>query len=148
MTKATEEDITEMTRTCARFENLGDMKDVDEVIANVIGFQRALSAASHSALLVSLEAFLLALLNEVQTKSLSGRGVRFWRARAMDFQPYRVAILEGIRSRDSEAARGAMDRYFDAQRKRFEQDENLRALNLSHPGLINVVAEMVRQFRT
>ena len=146
--KATKEDIAEMATTFARFEQLSQTGEVDEVIANIIGFQRALSVASHSALLVSLEAFLLALLNEVQVESLSGRGARFWRARAMDFQPYRFDILEGVRSRDPEAARAAMDRYFDAQRTRFELDENLRAVNLSHPGLINVIAEMVRQFRT
>lgn len=148
VTKATDEDIAEMQRISDRFDQVSDMKEVDEVIANVIGFQRALSAAAHNALLQSLEAFLLALLNEVQFKSLSGRGVRFWRARAMDFQPYRVAILEGIRARDSGIARAAMDQYFDAQRARFEQDDILRAINLSHPGFIDVVGDMVRQFRT
>ncbi len=146
--RATKEDIAEMVRICARFEQLGETAGVDDIISDIIGFQRALSAASHSALLMSLEAFLLALLNEVQVKSLSGRGARFWRARAMDFQRYRIDILEGVRSRDSDAARAAMDRYFDAQRKRFEKDKNLSAVNLSNPGLINVVADMVRQFRT
>jgi GntR family transcriptional repressor for pyruvate dehydrogenase complex len=146
--RASKDDIAELARICARFEQLDGVNEVGEVISIVIGFQRALSAASHSALLVSLETFLLALLNEVQVQSLSEHGARFWRARAMDFQPYRVGILEGLRSRDSEAARAAMDRYFDAQRKRFEQDKNLRALNLSNPDLINVIADMVRQIRT
>jgi len=148
VTKATDADIAEMQRISDRFDQVNEMKEVDEVIANVIGFQRALSAAAHNALLQSLETFLLALLNEVQLKSLSGRGMRFWRQRAMDFQPYRVAILDGIRARDPAAARGAMDRYFDAQRERFEQDDILRALNLSNPRMIDAVADMVRQFRT
>ena len=145
---ATDEDLAEIADTCARFERAEDFKDVEDVVAHVIGFQRALSAASHNELLMSLEAFLLALLNEVQFKSLSSRGVRFWRARAMDFQVHRVAILDGLRSGDPAAACQAVDEYFDAQRKRFEQDDNLRALNLSNPRLIDVVGNMVRQFRS
>ena len=143
----TDAELAEIAACCAAFDNVDEFKDVQEVVANVIGFQRALSAASHSALLMSLEAFLLALLNEVQFKSLANRGVRFWRARAMDFQPHRLAILAGLRSGEPSLAGAAVDRYFDAQRKRFEQDDNLRALNLSNPRLIDVVGNMVRQFR-
>ena len=62
----------------------------------------------------------------------------------MEFQPHRIAILEGIRSRDPVKARAAMDGYFDAQRERFERDAGLRSLNLSNPGLIGVVSDMVR----
>ena len=145
--KATEGDIAKMTRICDRFEQPRELKAVEEVIANVIGFQRALSAASHNALLQSLETFLLALLHEVQVQSLPEGNVRFWRARAMDFQPHRVAVLKGIGSRNLAAARKAMDRYFDAQRERFEKDDILRAINLSNPLLIGAVAHMVRQFR-
>lgn len=144
---ATDKDLADLADSCACFERSDDFKDVQEVVAHVIGFQRALSAASHNALLMSLEAFLLALLNEVQFKSLSRRGVRFWRARAMDFQVHRVAILEGLRSNDPAAACAAVDEYFDAQRKRFDQDDNLREINLSNPRLIDVVGNMVRQFR-
>ena len=145
---ATKEELDELATTCARFDQLGKLKEVDDVIGLIIGFQRRVSAASHNPLLQSLEAFLLALLNEVQVQSLTGRGVRFWRARAMAFQPYREAILDGLRSRDAGVARGAMDRYFEAQRNRFDQDESLRALNLSHPRLVSVVADMVRDLRT
>ncbi len=144
---ATEEDIANVALACARYDRLGEVKEVDEVIAHVIGFQRAVSTASHSPLLQSLEAFLLALLNQVQATSLAGRGVRFWRARAMEFQPHRIAILEGLRCRDPLIARTAMDRYFDAQRALFDRDANLRALNLSSPNLINVVSDMVLQFK-
>lgn len=145
---ATDEDVAAIAASCAAFEHPEEFADVDQVLAHVIGFQRALSAASHSALLQSLEAFLLALLNEVQAKALANRGVRFWRARALDFQEHRVAILESLRSGDPLAAGEAMDQYFDAQRKRFEQDDSLSALNLSNPRLIDVVGNMVRQFRT
>jgi GntR family transcriptional repressor for pyruvate dehydrogenase complex len=144
---ATAEDIKAITLACARFESLNDGNTVEEVIAHIIDFQRAVSAASHSPLLHSLEVFLLALLTEVQVKSLTGRGPRFWRARALDFQRHRVAILDGIRSGDPQVARQAMERYFEAQRSRFERDDSLRKLDLSHPGLINVVAKMVRQLK-
>ena len=143
-TRATPEDIAAIEATSARFDRPSDLKDVDQVIAGVIDFQRAVSAAAHNSILQSLEAFLLALLNEVQFKSLSSRGVRFWRARALEFQPHRLAILEGIRSGDPAEARAAMDRYFDAQRARFEEDESLRSLNLSSPKLVTIVSEMVR----
>ena len=146
--RATEQDFAKIEASCALFEQLDDVKEVEEVIGHVLGFQRALSAASHNALLQSLEAFLLSLLNEVQVNSLSDRDIGFWRARAKDFQPYRLALLDGLRSRKPAVSREAMDRYFDAQRKRFEQDENLSTLDLSNPRLISVAANIVRQFRT
>ena len=37
-----------------------------------------------------------------------------------------------------------MDRYFEAQRARFEQDEALRSLNLSSPKLVTIVSDMDR----
>ena len=144
---ATEDDLAEIANTCTRFEALGKFKEVDEVVGLIVRFQRVVSAASHNPLLQSLEAFLLAIVNEVQVQSLTGRGLRFWRSRATDFQPYRAGILEGLRSRDPANARGAIDRYFEAQRTRFVQDESLRALNLSNPRLIVAVADMVREFR-
>ena len=144
---ASDDEINAIGECCARFDRLNEIKTVDEVIALVIGFQRALSAAAHSPLLQSLEAFLLALLNEVQFQALASRGVKFWKARALDFQPYRVAIVAGLRSRDLPTAQVAMDRYFDAQRARFDQDAILRAINLSQPRAIEVVANMMHQFR-
>ncbi len=143
---ATARDLEAIGSACSRFDRLGDAGE-DEVIACILAFQRAVSAASHSSLLHSLEEFLLALLHEVQVKSLTGRGPHFWRARALDFQVHRVAILRGIESGEPKTARRAMDRYFNAQRIRFEQDRNLCMLNLSSPGLIGVVAAMVRQFK-
>lgn len=146
-TNATEEDIEAIASACEGFDRLNDLKEVDEVIAQVIHFQRIVSAASHSPMLQSLEAILLAVLNEVQVNSLDGRGVRFWRTRALKFQPHRIAILQGIRSRDPRVARQAMDSYFDAQRERFEQGDKLQALNLSSPNMINIMSNVVRQFK-
>ncbi len=90
---------------------------------------------------------MLALLNEVQVNALAKRGVRFWRSRALDFQPHRLAIVDGLRSRDVATARAAMIQYFDAQRERFSRDERLVSLNLSNPSLVNVVANMVLQLK-
>ncbi len=146
-TRATASDIEAIAATAAKFDTLNNLKVVDEVIACIIEFQRAVSAASHNPILHSLESFLLALLNEVQLKSLSGHGIRFWRTRSMEFQPHRLAILDGIKSGEAALARTAMDRYFDAQRKRFEQDETLRSLNLASPKLVTIVSDMVRQSR-
>ena len=144
---ATEEDIAAVAQACARYDRLDEVKDISEVIAYVIAFQRAVSAASHSPLIQTLEAFLLTLLNEVQVNSLAGRGVRVWRARAMGFQSHRLAILEGLRSGDGTAARTAMDHYFDAQRALFERDKNIQESSLSSPSLINVIANMVDRFK-
>ena len=144
---ATAEDIAAIEQACGRFDRIGEIKAVDEVIALILDFQRAVSAASHSPLLRSLEEFMLGLLNEVQVNALGARGVRFWRARAMDFQPHRVAIVDGLKSRDPLIALAAMNRYFEAQRSRFGQDKSMSALNLSSPGLITVVANMVRQIK-
>ena len=144
---ASANDVALIERATAKFETITALKSVDEIIACIIEFQRTISAASHNPILHSLEAFLLALLNEVQVKSLSGRGVRFWRARAMEFQPHRLAILEAFRRRDPDAVRKSMDSYFDAQRARFERDEALRSINLASPQLVTIVSDMVRQSR-
>ena len=145
--QATENDIKAIDAAKARFDTPSAMKDVDDVIACIIDFQRAVSAASHNAILHSLETFLLVLLNEVQVKSLPDRGVRFWRARAVAFQPHRLAILAGIRSRNPATARTAMLAYFDAQRARFEQDHTLRALNLASPKLVAIMSNMVSRLK-
>lgn len=145
---ATDEDIAKIEHALGRFDQLSSANEVDDVIAYVLGFQRTVSSASHNSLLQSLEAFMLALLNEVQVNSLAGRGVRFWRARALEFQPNRIAILEGLRSGVPDIARDAMDHYFEAQRALFDRDTNLQDLNLSDPSLINVISNMVRQLKT
>ena len=142
---ATEEDINSVAACVAQFERPAELKDIDHVIECVLSFQRVLSAASHKPLLHSLESFLLALLNEVQVQSLTSRTFRFWRARALEFQPHRLAILAGLRSGNQRTARGAMDRYFEAQRARFEQDESLRSVDLSSQRLVTIVSDMVRQ---
>ena len=144
---ATEADIKALSAACARFDALDEVTESEDIIAFVLDFQRKLSAAAHSPLLQSLEEFLLGLLNEVQVKSLTDRGPRFWRARALDFQDHRVAILAGVKSGNPQVARLAMDHYFEAQRSRFDQDDNLRTLNLSSPSLIGIVANMVRQIK-
>lgn len=145
--KATPADIKAISGACAFFETPETKADASTVMAHILGFQKAVSAAAHNSLLQSLEGFLLALLQEVQASSLTGKGAEFWTSRAMEFQAHRVAILDGIRSRDPAQARIAMDQYFDAQRERFERDDGLRALNLSNPGLIGVVSDMVRLIR-
>lgn len=142
--KATDADVDAISAASSFFDKADGKQDADAIIANILGFQMAVSAAAHNSLLQSLEGFLLALLQEVQASSLIGKGAQFWWSRALEFQPHRVAILDGIRSRDSAQARTAMDGYFDAQRERFEQDAGLRTLNLSNPGLIDVVSDMVR----
>lgn len=142
--RATEADLEAIASACSYFDTAGNKQDVETVVANIVEFQKAVSAAAQSPLLQSLEGFLLALLQAVQASSLKGKGLQFWRTRAMEFQPHRVAILEGIRSRDPIKARKAMDGYFEAQRERFERDANLRAVNLSSPGLIRIVSDMVR----
>jgi len=146
-TNATADDVEAIEKAAARFNDAAEFKDVNQVIAHVIDFQRLVSDASHNPILRSLEAFLLALLNEVQVKSLSSRNVRFWRERALEFQPHRLAIVKGIRARNPVAAKRAMERYFQAQRRRFEQDETLRSLNLASPKLVTIVSDMVRQSR-
>ncbi len=145
--RATAEDMSAIAAAIGRFDRFSDVKDIEQVIACIVDFQRALSAASHNPILHSLETFLLALLHEVQVKSLTGRGLRFWRMRALQFQPHRAAILEGLKSGDPKIAREAMDLYFEAQRARFEQDETLRSLNLGSPKLVTIVSDMVRQSR-
>lgn len=146
-TNATDADLEAISAACSFFDKVGSKHDADTVMAHILGFQKAVSAASHNSLLQSLEGFLLALLQEVQASSLTGKGAQFWWSRAMEFQTHRVALLDGIRSGDPAKARAAMDGYFDAQRERFERDSGLKALKLSNPGLIGVVSDMVRMIK-
>ena len=143
----TDKDIVSIDHSCNQFNELNHVKDLDGIIAVIIEFQRMVSAASHSPLLQSLEAFLVVLLTEVQVNSLTGRGVRFWRSRALEFQPHRLAIAGGLRSGDPAEAGQAMDAYLEAQRALMEQDESLRSYNLSDPNLISILANVVRQFK-
>ena len=145
--RATPDDVAAIKAASDRFDRLGDLKEIEEVIACIIDFQRIVSATSGNPILQSLEAFLLALLNEVQINSLTGRSIKFWRARAMEFQPHRLAILAGVASGDPTTARKAIDMYFEAQRARFDHDEDLRASDLSSPKLVAVVSELVRQYK-
>ena len=145
---ATDKDIETIAQACERLENAGNIKELDEVLACIIDFQRSVSAASHSPLLQSLEGFLLALLHQLQVTSLADRGLRFWIKRALEFQPHRIAILEGLRSGDPAKAGRAMDKYFKAQRERLSKDKRLNSLDLTSPGLIHVVSDMVHQFRS
>ena len=144
---ATAEDISSIAAAVAQFERPAELRDIDHVIECILNFQRAVSAAAHRPLLYSLESFLLALLNEVQVNSLTSRTIRFWRTRALEFQPHRLSILAGVRSGDPVVAREAMDRYFEAQRARFEQDQSLRSVDLSSQHLVTIVSDMVRQSR-
>ena len=140
------EDLANIEACYGRFANMERITELTDVIALIVNFQKALSTASHSPLLQSLEAFLMVLITEVQVVSLEGRGVEFWRSRALEFQPYRLAIVKGLRSGDPAEALRAMDAYLEAQRALFERDD-LHALNLSNPSLIAVVSNMVRQLK-
>ena len=142
--KANKNNIAALELVVAQFEHARQIKDVDQMTGLIVAFQRAVSAAARSPILNSLESLLLNLLNEVQVKSLSGRSVRFWRARALAFQAHRIAIVASIRSGDPSIALAAMNRYCDAQRARFERDGALRLLNLSSPNLIAIVSDVVR----
>ena len=144
---ATDGDLKALDTAYQRLDDTASMTELDEVIGGIVEYQRILSLASHSALLQSLEAFLVALLTEVQVKTLASNGVQFWCSRAADFQPHRLAILEALRVRDVHRAQSAMSAYLDAQKSLFERDGTLRMLDLSSPGLIRLIAGVVRQSR-
>ena len=141
------DDLAEIEACYERFADIENITELSDVIALIVNFQKALSTASHSPLLQSLEAFLMVLITEVQVVSLEGRDVEFWRSRALEFQPHRSAIVKGLRSGDPAKALEAMDAYLEAQRSLFERDD-LGALNLSNPSLIAVVSNMVRQLKS
>ena len=141
------DDLAEIEACYERFADIDKITELSDVIALIVNFQKALSTASHSPLLQSLEAFLMVLITEVQVVSLEGRDVEFWRSRALEFQPHRSAIVKGLRSGDPAKALKAMDAYLEAQRSLFERDD-LGALNLSNPSLIAVVSNMVRQLKS
>ena len=148
VSNATREDKDSIVSAFDRLEMLERAGDLDDIVSVIVEFQIAVSLAAHSPLLQSLEAVLIALLTEVQVKSLQDKGVQFWRTRASGFQPRRRAIVEAVIGGHSIAARKAVNAYFDAQRELFEQDGELRTADLANPDLINVIAKMVRQLKT
>ena len=143
--RATDEDIKSISSSYARLGELDQILDLDLLIAEIIEFQRAVSAAAHSPLLQSLEAFLMVLLTEAQMKSLVGRDLGFWRSRAKEFQPRRLEIMQALTSRSEEKAGAAMIAYFDAQRLLLEEDPTSCTVNISNPSFINIIADMVRK---
>ena len=143
---ATAEDVEAIESACNKFDQIKDIKDVEEVISRAAGFLRTVSFASHNPLLQALEGFLMVLLTEVQIDSLATKGIRFWRSRALQFQPYRLAVLQGLRSSDPTKASTAMNAYMEKQRILLERDDSVCAFNLSNPKLISAVANVMRQF--
>ena len=59
--RATETDLRAIEAACSFFEDTVSKQDVETVVAHIIEFQQAVSAAAQSPLLQSLEGFLLAL---------------------------------------------------------------------------------------
>ena len=142
---ASDEDLEALEAAYRRLDDTASMTELDEIIGGIVEYQRILSSASHSALLQSLEAFLVALLTEVQVKSLADNGVRFWCLRAAEFQPHRLSILEALQARDMLRAQKAMTAYLDAQKALFERDGGHQMLDLSSPSLISLISDVVRQ---
>lgn len=140
--------IAAIERAFEELEHVESAADVDEVMRRIVDFQRAVSAAADNALLHSLEVFLATLLIAVQAKALRKRGVNFWRQRASEFQDDRRAILDAIRTKSRKDVVIAMNRYFEDQRARFEQDDALRDLKLSDPRLVTAIAEMVLRLKS
>ena len=144
---ATDEDLEALDAAYRRLDGTASVTELDEIISCIVEYQRILSCASHSALLQSLEAFLVALLTEVQVRSLADNGVRFWCSRAAEFQPHRLSILQALRARDVQRAQQAMSAYLDAQKALFERDGELHGLDLASPTLISLISDVVRQSR-
>jgi GntR family transcriptional regulator, transcriptional repressor for pyruvate dehydrogenase complex len=122
---------------------VGSITHVDDVIDAIADFQVALSAASHNALLLSLETFLIHLQLQVQVKVLRARGVKYWQQRSLGFQSDRRAIVEAVRNRDGVAARKTMERYLDHTRDAFAEDPVLMKMSLSDTKAVEVVAAIV-----
>lgn len=144
---ADEAEIARVARSIEKLDQVNELKDIDEIIFDIIEFQRSVSAACRNPLLHSLETFLVTLLIELQVKTLRRRGIKFWRNRVAEFQVDRRDILEALVSRSEERAVAALERYFGHQRALFESEEAWSKINLSDPRLIETVAQMVQQMK-
>lgn len=139
---ADEANTAEIRNAYEAFNQAGAMKNEDDVVRLIVGFQAAIASVSPNLLLSSLEIVLVRILIETQVKASHQRGMDYWIERALSFQPDRAAILTAIEARSPERAEEAMQRYFDNQRHTFATDRDL-----SHPQLVDIVSAMVGQLR-
>lgn len=142
--RAEADDVQAIEIAWQELQAMPEVTDLEELIARIVGFQRAVSAASGSPLLFSLEIFLATLLIETQIKAFRQRGLRYWKNRSLSFQPDRQAIVDSIRDGSPEAAMASMDNYLQHQRVTFEAEQ---ATRLSDPRLIAVAAAILPQFK-
>jgi GntR family transcriptional regulator, transcriptional repressor for pyruvate dehydrogenase complex len=146
-TMAAEEDLAGLEQHIALLAAVDEVGTVDEVVDAIVAFQVALSAAAHNPLMLALEGFLVNLLLQLQTEVLRHRGVAFWRARSLGFQPDRVAIVAGLRAHDDRNAANAMEAYLEHQRGVFLQDSSFSEMRLSDERAMKTVADIVTAVR-
>lgn len=141
-TLRTPEDLELIEHAYAQLDSTVEMADYDELINAIAGFQEAVSAASHNALISTIESVLIRLLLQMQFKALRSRGLSFWQTRAREFQGDRLNILNAIKSGDAPLAQSEMTAYLDHQRELFISDPALAGLRLSDPKAMRVTAGM------
>jgi len=122
---------------------LSELGDYGQVAQAALAFQVAVSAASRSPLLFSLESFLSELLIAFQLIAWrTDEGfIAEWRQWRESFKRDRRRLIEALRARDEAWAVEAMVTYLERQRTHFGSYEALRDLNLADSEAIAAVAE-------
>lgn len=129
--QATAADITRIASYAERLNNIEHEPDVESIANAVVGFQLAVSAATHNPLLYALEAFLVNLSMQFQLAAKAKRGTAFWRKRAAGLNDDRNRLLEAVRAGDVDRAVVAWEGYLADQYQLFARDRELARVRLS-----------------
>jgi DNA-binding FadR family transcriptional regulator len=129
-------------------DRLDEAPTLEEELKVLLSFQTALSAASNSPLIYSLEMFLSTLLMELQAGLFRTKGREYWRERFSAPQMERKAVLAAIRSGSPQASRKAAETFFKQSGEIFDSDPELRAAKLSDEKLVEPISEIVKRLRS
>jgi GntR family transcriptional regulator, transcriptional repressor for pyruvate dehydrogenase complex len=128
---ATPADIERIASYAERLNNIDQEPDIQSISNAVVGFQLAVSAATHNALLYALEAFLVKLSMQFQLAAKTKKGTAFWRKWSGGLNADRNRLLEAVRKGEVEGAVAAWDGYLADQHELFAGDRELAKIRLS-----------------
>jgi GntR family transcriptional repressor for pyruvate dehydrogenase complex len=147
-TSATTAQIQAMEAAVDALDRLDEAPTLEEELKVLLSFQTALSAASNSPLIYSLEMFLSTLLLELQAGLFRTKGREYWRERFSAPQTERKAVLAAIRSGSPQESRKAAETFFKHSGEIFDSDPVLRAAKLSDETLAEPISEIVKRLRS
>jgi GntR family transcriptional regulator, transcriptional repressor for pyruvate dehydrogenase complex len=139
---ATADQVKAIEIAIVAMDRLSEARRIEDVYERLIGYQKAIAAASNNPLLETLELFLATLMLKLQMGLFSSRSLPYWRDRCMRLQPDRKLIWRAVHDRSADRARQAAAVYFGKISEAFESDAQLKRARLSDPTIVESLTHM------